>query len=390
MRTQGKVCHIALLLLPFTPLGTNARGLDSVMHKLLHAEGYSATATYAVTLPQADDDIVYTIRLQQPSPSSYLIDWDVTTPSGPQQGFTSYFDGHFYNFRNKRLQEHHEDWDSIPLKGPRAIQHTVQFASLLPHEIGRTLESMAADTLHYSIRSTGHDDVTEVKVTRMAAGNMTDAEMTYVFDNATGMPREFSAEYNPGAISEQLVHAVYNTQLEPMLPTPLCEENLRARYPDAFENCRQSNFAIENMPGKPLPSFSLPLTFSDSGDRLSYTAGTQAESPTVIVLLDAESALTPRLVEHIRSAAERTVVAPSVIYAFVGRDIDICRTALGGALMDGEKAVHGARSLATDCGAASLPAVMTCDSSGIVKFVTVGLNKHIDTDVIRMITLTSN
>ena len=58
------------------------------------------------------------------------------------------------------------------------------FASLLPHEIGRTLESMAADTLHYSIRSTGHDDVTEVKVTRMAAGNMTDAEMTYVFDNA--------------------------------------------------------------------------------------------------------------------------------------------------------------------------------------------------------------
>ena len=101
MRTQGKVCHLALLLLPFTPLGTNARGLDSVMHKLLHAEGYSATATYAVTLPQADDDIVYTIRLQQPSPSSYLIDWDVTTPSGPQQGFTSYFDGHFYNFRNK-------------------------------------------------------------------------------------------------------------------------------------------------------------------------------------------------------------------------------------------------------------------------------------------------
>ncbi len=60
MRTQGKVCHFALLLLPFTPLGTNARGLDSVMHKLLHAEGYSATATYAVTLPQADDDIVYT------------------------------------------------------------------------------------------------------------------------------------------------------------------------------------------------------------------------------------------------------------------------------------------------------------------------------------------
>lgn len=110
----------------------------------------------------------------------------------------------------------------------------------------------------------------------------------------------------------------------------------------------------------------------------------------MIVLLDAESALTPRLVEHIRSAAERTAVAPSVIYAFVGRDIDICRTALGGALMDGEKAVHGARSLATDCGAASLPAVMTCDSSGIVKFVTVGLNKHIDTDVIRMITLTSN
>ena len=54
MRTQGKVCHLALLLLPFTPLGTNARGLDSVMHKLLHAEGYSATATYAVTLPQAD------------------------------------------------------------------------------------------------------------------------------------------------------------------------------------------------------------------------------------------------------------------------------------------------------------------------------------------------
>lgn len=363
-----------------------AQGLEPFMARLDTVTGYAASVSYSVTLPQAEDDVVYDLDLDQPDTENYLIRWRVDTPSGASDGFSAWIgDGHFYNYRNGRLREYHNEWDPAPLTGDRAVQHTVQFARLLPAEISRELRAMQADTSHFHIRIASPD---RLQITRMAGGQ-TDAEITWRFDPATGLPAEFSAEYNPGAISEQLVRAVYSPRATD-LTGPLCEQWLIGHYTEVFENFRQSNFAIESMPGQPLPSFSLPLTFSDSGARLSHQPGNVLAPPaTVIVLLDAEAALTPRLVEQVRSASARVPVDNEVIYAFCGRDPESNRNALGGALRPGETAVSGARRLAADCGAAALPVVMVCDRLATVRHVSVGLNNQLAADVMKMITLST-
>lgn len=365
---------------------TGAQGLEPFMARLDTVTGYAASVSYSVTLPQTEDDVVYDLDLDQPDTENYLIRWRVDTPSGASDGFSAWIgDGHFYNYRNGRLREYHNEWDPAPLTGDRAVQHTVQFARLLPAEISRELRAMQADTSHFHIRIASPD---RLQITRMSGGQ-TDAEITWRFDPATGLPAEFSAEYNPGAISEQLVRAVYSPRATD-LTGPLCEKWLIGHYPEVFENFRQSNFAIESMPGQPLPSFSLPLTFSDSGARLSHQPGNVLAPPaTVIVLLDAEAALTPRLIEQVRSASARVPVDNEVIYAFCGRDPESNRNALGGALRPGETAVSGARRLAADCGAAALPVVMVCDRLATVRHVSVGLNNQLAADVMKMITLST-
>lgn len=384
MLMRSYVSAALLCYLSSMPLCVGAQGLDALIERLDTVTGYSAAIRYSVTLPQAEDDVVYDVGIDQPDSGSYLIQWSVDTPSGVNEGFSAWIgDGHFYNYRNHRLREYHTEWDSVPLTGDRAVQHTVQFAQLRPAGIARELRAMAADTARFRISMVSPD---ELSVIRMANG-MPDAEMRWLFDPAMGMPVEFSAEYNPGALAEQLVRAVY-APCAPTVTVSLSEKWLINRYPEVFENCRQSNFAIESMPGQQLPSFSLPLTFGDS--RLSHQSGAELGFPvTVIVLLDADAALTPRLVDEIRSASARVPVENQVIYAFAGRDPEVNRAALGGRLLPGESAVNGARRLAADCGAASLPVVMVCDRHAVVRNVTVGLNNQLAADVMKMITLST-
>ncbi len=144
------------------------------------------------------------------------------------------------------------------------------------------------------------------------------------------------------------------------------------------------------MPGQQFPAFSLPLTFSERGERLTRDAAASFPTPaTVVVIADAEAALTPQLIEEVRTATSRVPIDAAVIYAFTGRDPEINRNVLGQSLRDGETAVNGAKRLAADCGAAALPVILVCDSRGTVKYVTVGLNNQLAADVMKMITLST-
>lgn len=373
------------VVLTVRPACTDAHGLNTIATRLESVSGYAATVRYAVTLPQAEDDVVYTVSLEQPLATDYLIDWNTVTPSGAVSGFAAFTPGHFYCLRNQRLQEYHTGWDPAPLTGPQAVNHTTQFASLLPAEIALTLRGMLADSLRYDISVA--PDLTEVKVRRLAATDMIDAELCYRFSAADGMPLEFSGEYNPGAISEQEVHAVY-TPAEPTLSGPVTEAMLMERYTDAFTRCRTSNFAIENLPGKPLPPFSLPLSLGAGGERFTVSAASPLTSPTLLVLLNADATLSARLVDCVRAATASVPQTVDVVWAFAGRDTDTIASLLGPDPVAGETAVHGARRLAADCGAASLPVLVMTDSRGTVKFVSVGLNNQLTADVIKMITLT--
>lgn len=364
----------------------DAPSIDSIIHALRHMEGYKARVSYAVTLPQADDDIIYTIDLRQPaSADSYLIDWHTQSPSGPVEGFTAWFDGHFYNFRNRRLQEVHSDWDPQAPRGAREPQNAAQFSTLLPRGMAPELERLKGPGYAYELRPSGRE--LRVEARRIASGE-TDAELTWTFDASTLRPLRFDADYNPGGIASQQVAATFDYQTPlPGRIDSLSEPLLRERYPDAFTRYRESQFAIEQMRGEPLPAFSLPLA-AGSG-RLERQRGQRFERPTLIVMLEAESQLTPRLVDDVRQAVDRMPADVDVVWAFMEKNPQAASEAAG-ELRRGETALCGARPLATDCGAATLPVVMACSEAGTVESLLIGLNNQLATDVICMLSTMKN
>lgn len=379
MGNIGKFLPIALLSMP---LCADAQGLDTILSRLDAVRDYGSAVTYAVTLPQAEDDVIYSLELRSAttdadrlSPADYLIDWSVTTPSGPMTGFSAYFDGHHYRLRGGKLQEYHCEWDSVPMLGENGVQRRAQFVALLPQYVAEELRRMASDTEHYTLKISDN----RVSAERRAASDAdTDAELTYEFDARTGLPTLFEAEYNPGAISSQTVRATYGTALAPV--DELSEAMLRERYPEAFERMRQSNFAIENLPGQPLPAFSLPRVGTDG--RLTHSRGEKLALPTVVVLMEAEGELTPEMIAEVRGAIDRAPRRAAVVWAFAGRDPEAALEAVGDLLPD-EQAVSGARAFGAECGAAALPVLMVCDAEGTVRHVAVGLNNQLGLDVIQ-------
>ena len=368
MRLGNLLLSLTLLS---APLGLSARGLDSIVAALDSLLPFSSTVSYAITLPQAEEDILYSVVLSEASADQWLIDWSVA--SAGQTGWTARTGGDFYNYRNRRLQEIHSGWDRQTL--PRA-----QFAELLPTGIADQLREIAGNPDRYTYEITESATSVNVSANRLSAGR-TDAEFRWSFDPNRLLPLSFSADYNPGAISSQQISASFTYGAVQSM-TDINEDTLRRRYPDAFTNHRQSNFAIEQMRGEPLPGFSLPLAAGNG--RLTRDEGDAFRQPTLVILLESQSALAPELVAEIRSAVDRSPVAADVIWASVERNPDSAVDLLG-RLREGETALIGAKSLAADCGAAALPVILVCHTDGNVTDLSIGLNKDTATDVIQMI-----
>lgn len=362
--------YFLLLTLIMPPLGLSAQGPVDIAAALDSLSPYAAKVEYSITLPQNDDDIVYEVSLRVPRPDAWLIDWKV--PAADQEGWTSQFDGNFYSFRNRRLQEIHSGWDKQ--NPPRA-----QFTELLPERIAAQMREMASNPDRYAVTVTpGKSEIT-VSADRMT-GNQVDAELRWTFDSENMRPLTYSADYNPGAISSQQVYARYSRTMYDL--NDIDETLLRTRYPDAFTHYRQSNFAIEHMRGEPLPAFSLQL--ADGRGRMTHATDDKFRQPTLVVLLESQTALAPQLVADIRGAIDSCPVDADVIWACAERNLDSAADLLG-TLRQGEQAVIGAKSLAADCGAAALPVILVCRPDGTVANLTIGLNKDTRTDVIQMI-----
>lgn len=358
------------------------QGIAGIMEALANMPDYAATVTYAVTLPQAEDDVVYTVDLQQPSsPYSYLINWTVEAPSGTVDGFTAWFNGNFYNFRNRRLQEHHNNWDKAAPQGAKAVQNSAQFASLLPSRMAMQLREVATGPYTHTLTRRG--DVLTLEAVRECAGEP-DAELTWTFNADTFEPIGFYADYNPGAITGQQVKAEYARATNPLIAEgdTLSEAALRELYPTAFTRYRESQFAIENMRGEQLPAFSLPL--ANGSGRMSRHASDPLAQPTAVVLFDPEGTLSPRLVSSVRKAIDRLPSDAGVIWACTPKSPDSATEAIGSE-RPGETTLTGAATLAAQCGAASLPVVMICDGNGCIRNLIIGMNKSLETDVIQML-----
>lgn len=363
------------MLLPIICASATVRVPDmaAVVDSLAGMRGYRARVSYAVTLPQAEDDIIYTVDLAQDSANadSYLLQWSVMSPSGPVDGFTAWFDGNFYNYRNHRLQERHIQWDAPLPEGVKPPQNSAQFASLLPTRM--------ADIL----RSLGDDADMKIQGDVLTVSHVDEAsEIFYKFQLPSLRPVDFYADYNPGAISGQQVHAVYSyaDSLE-AYPGGFTEEFLRSRFPDAFEKYRQSQFAIENMRGLTLPGFSLPKL---GGGRLERQAQDAFKCPVAVVLLNPAMGLSPRLIEAVRGAVDALPIEAEVIWASTAKNPEETERLLG-TLRQGETALTGAQPLITACGASALPVVLVCSPSGRISDIAIGLNQTLHTDVMKML-----
>ncbi len=364
----------SIVLLFAAVCGNNcAQTVEDIAAALADMPGYRAQVSYAVTLPQAQDDVVYTVDLAQdfPNADSYLLQWLVLSPSGPVDGFTAWFDGNFYNYRNHRLQERHEQWDAPLPEGVKPPQNSAQFASLLPSRIAQTLPALGDDV---EIKVQG-DVLTVSQVTEAS-------ELFYKFQLPSMRPIDFYADYNPGAISGQQVHAVYTyPDVVESYPAGFSEEFLRSLFPDAFEKYRESQFAIENMRGLPLPGFSLPKL---GGGRVERQALDPFRGPVAVVLLNPAMGLSPRLVEAVRAAVDALPIEAEVIWASTAKNPDETEQLLG-TLRPGETALTGAQPLVSACGASALPVVLVCSPSGRISDIAIGLNQTLHTDVMQML-----
>lgn len=372
----------SMLLLAASGGTMSAQGIGEYADALAKMPGYRARVTYSVTLPQAQDDVVYTIDLAQDpdDPDGYLIEWSVMSPSGPVSGFTSWFNGDFYNFRNHRLQELHRQWDSETVSGHGAAQNSAQFASLLPTRIADWLRAerprMTSGIIH-DIEN-NHISYNETWEAQGEVGST----ISWVFDAETMRPLLFIADYNPGSVAGQQVTAEYSypDSLAP-LSAPLSESFLHARFPDAFNKYRESQFAIENMRGLPLPAFSLPRL---DGGRLARQASDPFRAPTAVVLFDPEATLAPELISALRASVDRLPVNAEILWAAVDKNPESA-SALLSPLRDGETAITGAAPLAADCGVAALPVILVCNPEGRITNLVIGLNQTLQTDVMQML-----
>ncbi len=387
--------RLLMVLAALCPSGLTAQGIADIVSSLRSAGCYRAGADFSVTLPQSDADVVYNIDLTSMAapadtlaPCQYLIEWSLDTPSGPTKGFSSYFDGNHYRYSNNRLQEYHTGWDAMPFKGTArtgGVQQTAQFAELLPQFMADKLEAMASDSLYtLTIGPTrtfdGHTALPLTAV--MTLGGETVMEQEYLFDATTLMPLRVSTESNPASIAEQTMLVTYKP-LPDAKCEPLSEEYLVGLYPEEFSRFRESNFRIESLSGTPMPTFALPTS---TGERYAHHRGEGFRAPTVIAIMDPATGFNSDIVNELRGAMDRLDTDADLIFAFTGTNASVAEEAAG-PLRPGEHLLINARSLARDCGAASLPVFIVADSRAIVKNVILGVNKNLGDVVIQSIAL---
>lgn len=384
-----------MVLAAICPLGASAQGTADISAALRHLDCFASKAKFSVTLPQNDTDVVYELNLESNAVSSdpyapcdYLINWSLEAPSGTVEGFSAYYDGNHYRYRDNRLQEYHVTWDSIPFlptSGGGGVQAAAQFADLLPQYIALELDKMAKDP-RYTITvkpDSKFNGVAAVVVRSvMEVNGVTVMEKEYTFDASNLLPLRIDTESNPGSITEQTVLVDY-TYPSGLKCEPVNEERLIALYPEVFEKYRESNFRIENLPSTPLPTFSLPTT---TGERYTYHRGDSFATPTIVALLDPATSFNKDIIKAVRGAVDALPYNADVIWVFNSTNVDAIEEVLP-SIRPGEHSLMNGKALARDCGVSSLPVLIMVEKNGVVKNVNLGFNNQVENIVLQTMAL---
>lgn len=393
---RAKLSQLVLIFVA-SPLSVMAQGAGQLGQSLLNIGEYMGSAKFEALLPSAADPVVYDVQLQSTAsadtlaPCSYSITWATESPSGPLTGFSAYFDGHHYRFRNNKLQEYHmaENETAFLPSGPgsqaQGVQSRAQFADMLPQFLGAKMIEIASDSSYIYTYSpdklVGGKHRIVVEGVKMSRGYETQ-RFTYVFDKETLMPVLIDQINSPGSISEQLVTITYGPASQE--PVTLTEEGLVERWPDAFERFRQSTFRVENIVGESLPAFSCPM--AGSADRCTHHVGEPLDAPTIIVALDPAVGTNAETVQAVRQAVEQLPVRAEIFWAFKTNKEDEAIAAIG-SLGPDEKALLSANGLMRDTGITLFPTIIICSADGKVAEVICGYNNAIEEIVIQKMAL---
>lgn len=378
------------------PLCLNARGVDDLYRTLSEMTGFNAKANFEVWLPSSAEPVVYKVDLQSDcaapdslSPADYLISWEA---DAGRRGFSSYFDGDHFRYRNDKLLEYHAERDIRPFlpDGPgserRGVQSTAQFADLLPQFIAKAVEEMMTDsTYRYAFHPdtiVGGRKMQVVDGVKLSPIGTEARQFSYVFF-PDGRPAAVDINHNPATISEQTVTVTYSYDDAPRMLAAYSEDALMDAYPEVFEKYRSSTFRADGLAGKPMPSFACRTI--DAG-RMEHTYGDAMPRPTLFVFIDPGVSTAEETVADVRAAAFQAPVAADIVWVFTDNRPDTVLQLLGTGAAE-ETALLSAHSLVRDCGITLYPTLITVGADGIVKNVAQGYNQDLRSDVIQNITL---
>lgn len=357
-------------------------------------------ARVGVTLPMAADDrdqIDYdVVAISESSPADtllpvrYIVEWRLPSLSGESMGFTSYFDGNLYRFRDSRLREYHfDDNPDTFLTSGGGVQRSTQFMDVLPCFLADEIAGVVADpTYTVAWEENTRADGLPASVLRAdrEIGGETVGEFTYVFDPATMMPRKVVREMSPGSISEQTVTVVYAAPGDTVMSrkAPASEDEVMALYPDVFDRFREKNYRLTSLPGQPVPAIAL---LSASGTRYTHPRGEKFDMPTVIVFVDESVSSTPATVKAVREGVASMPFAGAIIWITLSSRADDIDAVLPGGVQQGEILLTGGRNVLREFGVTEMPSVVVANPAGLVSDVIVGFNKDLASDVVEKVAL---
>lgn len=365
---------------------------DLIMLQCLHLadlHDYTAEATYEVLLPSAEEPITYKLKIASTpslndtlSLADYIIEWSVDRDGKESSGFTAYFDGNLYRYKDYRLQEYHaaEDIDAFAPGGDlnKGIQHQAQFYDALPAGMVLKLSEMLTDSSYtVSFRSDQANRLNVIDGVRRFEETEVQ-HVQYQFDNDM-LPVKAEFTTNPGEIGEQTVIITYDYSADKLPAVAHSENELKDRYGEIFARYRERDFSIDNLPGRYLPAFSATTT---TRERYRHTKNSGFAVPTVIAVIDSNNDRTGELIGELRMAIGSLDKRVDLIMAFADDDADRIE-AVSGNIRPGEYVLVNARGLVRDIGASELPVVMVCNRDGIVKDLLIGDNNATADFVIR-------
>ncbi len=153
-----------------------------------------------------------------------------------------------------------------------------------------------------------------------------------------------------------------------------------AVYPDQFERYRTSTYRLENLPGRHLPAIAAPTS---TGTRFARNTSQSLDAPTAVVMLEARSEFTPKVIAAVREAAAQLPWRMDILWAFTDTNPDDVEAVIAEPATD-ETILLSARAIARDCGAGStLPAIVFAGRNGIVTDFIAGYNNSLSSDVLK-------